>query len=165
MNRGIFIAIANVLGYSSKSSRGQLAKEVMEEAKDIKNALDILKEKLSKGIYSSANYLLGNGEKLYRVENFKSEISVEDVSPLEVVTNYFKFLETDKRDYSSIRREKIVWGKLKNLSLDTIKFILTSKGICRYKKTLSSLIFEKLGNKITLLYSPSCKGYREWLFY
>ncbi|MEM4311125.1 MAG: hypothetical protein QXX95_01905 [Nitrososphaerales archaeon] len=172
LNKVLFIAVANVLGYYSKLSRGYLARKVLQEAKNLEEALAMMRGELIKGNYSSANYLLGDDKRIFRVENYAEELVVKEVTPLDVVTNHFRFLNKGNKPKDSLEREKFVWRKLKeiNPSLNSFKDIAMNHDevpVCRHGRTLSSLLLEKFEGKLSFLYTLSlpCLGYKELLFY
>ncbi|MEM3507131.1 MAG: NRDE family protein [Candidatus Bathyarchaeia archaeon] len=167
LNTGIFGGLTNVLGYSGSLSRGVLLKNVLLNSKNLQKALKMLIEELSKGEYSSANYVLGNAEKLYRIENFSRSTKVIDIKNFIVLTNNFNFLKYGKKLKSSSEREKYIYKVLfdkKSISIKDLLKIAKHHGkkdsVCRHGKgigkTVSSVIFYlNRDNELSFMY---CKG-------
>lgn len=167
LNTKIFGGVTNVLGYNGYFSRGVLLKNVLLNSKNIQEALKMLIKELSKGIYSSANYVLGNSNTLYRIENFSNHIKVIKAENYIVLTNNFKFLKYGKKLRSSTEREKYIYKFLserKNVRIKDLFKIAKHHGkqssVCRHGKTIgktvSSIIFY-VNNKDNLSFFY-CKG-------
>jgi len=164
----VFGGLTNVLGYNGRLSRGVLLKNVLLNSKNLEEALKMIMEELSKGEYSSANYVLGNSNTLYRIENFSSYTKV--VKPEKnfiILTNNFRFLKYGKKLRSSNEREKYIHRILSKKRSITIKDLFQMAkhhgkrdSICRHGKgigkTVSSVIFHvNRKDNLSFLY---CKG-------
>jgi len=154
----IFGGIANVPGFRGNMSRGVLLKDVLLSSKDLDNALTMIKERLRSGLYSSANYILGDLKRIFRIESFDGQLYVSRAVDSLIITNRFRHInlkpESDLHrriiENSSSRENYIqVFIKRKELTLEDIIRIATHHGkgesICRHggldTLTLSSIIF------------------------
>lgn len=157
LKANIFGGIANVLGFKGPMSRGVLLKEVLTSSKDLDDALRMMEERLRSGLYSSANYILGDLERIFRIESFDGKLYISKATDRLIITNRFHHLNfKPEKDLhhriieNSLRRENYLqsYMKKKELTLEDIFRIATYHGegesICRHggsdTLTLSSMI-------------------------
>lgn len=158
---GIFGGLANVLGYMGPLSRGKLLREVLTSSKTLEGALQNLTARLRGGMYSSANYLLGDMEGLYRIESFGREVHVEESNSYLIITNNHRHLQGSTFLESSRAREAFLETYLRARGTVTAEEMAALSArhsgpasICRHddRATLSSLLFS-VGGRAEFLYS------------
>ncbi|MGQ9468403.1 MAG: hypothetical protein ACUVTD_01025 [Nitrososphaerales archaeon] len=119
----IFGGLTDVPGFKGTMSKGILLKEVLSSSKDLDDALKMIEERLRSGLYSSANYILGDSERIFRIESFHKQLYISKAIDSLIVTNRFHHinLKPEKDHYrtveNSLRREnyiKEVYIKRKN---------------------------------------------------
>ncbi|MEM3382689.1 MAG: hypothetical protein QXL52_01680 [Nitrososphaerales archaeon] len=185
LKANIFGGLANVPGFKGSMSRGVLLKEVLSSSKDIDDALDIIEEKLKSGLYSSANYVLGDLERIFRIESFGEKLYISKASSRVIITNRFNKIDfKPKSDIhsriieNSLRRENYIesYIKRKELTIDDIfkiaRYHKEGESICKHggleTSTLSSMIFHlknDLQPKILYLIGKPCENnYNEFKF-
>ncbi len=181
----IFGGIANVPGFRGTMSRGVLLKNILLSSKDLDDALTMIKERLRSGLYSSANYILGDLERIFRIESFDGQLYISKAVDRLIITNRFHHInfkpESDLHHRiieNSLSRENYIqfFIKRKELTLEDIFKIATHHGkgesICRHggldALTLSSMIFHiknDLQPKILYSLENPCKNqYEEFKF-
>jgi len=92
ISNGIFGGVVNIPGYTASKSRGHLLRDVLTEARNLREGLEILVDGAKTGRYSSASYLIGDIHQAYALENWQQEFYVERITMLKVITNRFKHL-------------------------------------------------------------------------
>ncbi|MEM2955585.1 MAG: carcinine hydrolase/isopenicillin-N N-acyltransferase family protein [Nitrososphaerales archaeon] len=180
----IFGGVANVPGFKGSMSRGVLLKEVLSGSKDLDDAISMIKDKLRSGLYSSANYVLGDLERIFRIENFDGKLYISKANSV-IVTNRFHHIDfKPEKDLhqriieNSLRRENYIQSYMQKGEL-TIKDIFRiakhhgeRDSICRHggfdTLTLSSVIFHlenDLQPKILYIIGNPCENqYNEFKF-
>ena len=158
LKANIFGGVANVPGFKGTVSRGVLLREVLSSSKNLDDALRMMEERLRTGLYSSANYVLGDLERIFRIESFERKSYISKAMDRLMITNRFHHInfKPEKELHhriveNSLRRENYLqsYMKKKELTLDDIFRIATHHGeeapICRHggsdTLTLSSMIF------------------------
>ncbi len=180
----IFGGIANVPGFKGPMSRGVLLKEVLLGSKDLDDAIKMIKDKLRSGLYSSANYVLGDLERIFRIENFDGKLYISKANSA-IITNRFHHIdfkpEKDLHERvieNSLRRENYIQSYMqeRELTIGDIFRIAKHHGerdsICRHggfdTLTLSSVIFHlenDLQPKILYIIGNPCENqYNEFKF-
>lgn len=170
----LYGGLTNVLGYVGAKSRGVLLKQVLTTAKTLDQALETLLAELKTGDYSPANYVLGDGDAVYRIENFAKAVHMDGSVKMQIATNHFRFLNRGVRLENSIRREQYVTAFLQGKKRVTAKTLvhLASRhrngvAICRHGRTLASAIFTvpANANDVQILYQIGypCHGYKEFI--
>jgi len=163
--------VANILGYTGSKSRGVILLRALEEAKSAKDAGRIIREEVSGGDYSSARYVLCDGNSIVSLENFgtKVHLSEDQRKRFLVTANHFRNLRSGMRHESSVLREKYLKTIGSNITEKSILRLATrhrNPAICRHGRTLSSFIVFKNHNpkQSRILYSlgEPCKGYKEF---
>lgn len=178
LKANIFGGIANVPGFKGSMSRGVLLKEVLSCSKDLDNALKMIKEKLRSGLYSSANYVLGDLERIFRIESFSKKLYISEANNGIIITNRFHIIdfkpESDLHNRiieNSLRRENYIKSYIekKELTIEDIfniaKHHKEGESICKHggldTLTLSSIIFHlknDLQPKILYLLGKPCEN-------
>ncbi|MGB9659614.1 MAG: carcinine hydrolase/isopenicillin-N N-acyltransferase family protein [Nitrososphaerales archaeon] len=180
----IFGGVANVPGFKGLMSRGVLLKEVLSCSKDLDDAIKMIKDKLRSGRYSSANYVLGDLERIFRIENFDGKLYISKANSV-VITNRFHHIDfKPKKDLhqriieNSLKRENYIQSYMqkRELTIEDIFRIAKYHGerdsICRHggfdTLTLSSVIFHlenDLQPKILYIIGNPCENqYNEFKF-
>ncbi|MCL5772885.1 MAG: hypothetical protein M1536_00700 [Firmicutes bacterium] len=93
---GVFGGVTNVPGYPAKGSRGVVLMEVLTESANLHEAISFLRGKLPSGHYSSANYILGSNEAVYKLESFGKKLHVSSPRKRGFATNNFVSLTGEK---------------------------------------------------------------------
>jgi hypothetical protein len=180
----IFGGVANVPGFKGLMSRGVLLKEVLSGSKDLDDAIRMIKDKLRSGLYSSANYVLGDLERIFRIENFDGKLYISKANSV-VITNRFHRIDfKPEKDLhqriikNSLKRENYIQSYMqkRELTIEDIFRIAKHHGergsICRHggfdTLTLSSVIFHlenDLQPKILYIIGNPCENqYNEFKF-
>jgi len=180
----IFGGVANVPGFKGLMSRGVLLKEVLSGSKDLDDAIRMIKDKLRSGLYSSANYVLGDLEGIFRIENFDGKLYISKANSV-VITNRFHHIDfKPEKDLhqriikNSLKRENYIQSYMqkRELTIEDIFRIAKHHGerdsICRHggfdTLTLSSVIFHlenDLQPKILYIIGNPCENqYNEFKF-
>jgi hypothetical protein len=180
----IFGGVANVPGFKGLMSRGVLLKEVLSGSKDLDDAIRMIKDKLRSGLYSSANYVLGDLERIFRIENFDGKLYISKANSV-VITNRFHHIDfKPEKDLhqriikNSLKRENYIQSYMqkRELTIEDIFRIAKHHGerdsICRHggfdTLTLSSVIFHlenDLQPKILYIIGNPCENqYNEFKF-
>jgi hypothetical protein len=167
-NNRMYGGVANVIGYEGKNSRGVLLLNVLLNCEKLVNAVELMKEELKKGSYSSAKYILGNDQEIFLIENYAEEVFIKEINDYVTMTNHFEYIKKGLHNEVSLKRKKFVDSYIeskKNITLeDAIKIASTHEPveICRHGVTLSSIILE-ISEYVRLLYTLSYPhlGYNE----
>jgi len=164
LNTGIYGGVANVLGYIGKKSRGILLLNALSYGKELKDVIGFMIDEIKTGNYSSANYLIGNRERIFVIENFSDNYNIYEVRDKVVITNHFKELKQGYINEEDIKRKKYVEEILNIEDEEAIlKIPLIHKPIpiCRHGKTLSSFIaiLNDKGYEIFYKLGYPCEGY------
>jgi hypothetical protein len=185
LKANIFGGVANVPGFRGPMSRGVLLKKVLSGSKGLDDAVKKIKERLRSGLYSSANYVLGDLERIFKIESFSGQLYISEVNNSVIITNRFHHIDFKlesnlyhKIIESSLRRENYIKAciKRKELTLEDLFSIAKHHGegesVCRHEgldaSTLSSVIFHlenDLQPKILYCLGNPCKNkYNEFKF-
>ena len=169
MNTHVWGGIANILGHTGPDSRGVLLKNVLTSTATLDGAVEVVVREVKKGRYGSAIYLLGDLERIVRIESFDEGVDVTLPTKLEVATNHFHFMKKGRKSGNSAERERYVRKKLSSRQSVTLDDLVdlgshhgTRDSVCRHKSVLSSLVFEvpKEGRPAFLFTTGSpCEGY------
>ncbi|MGQ9718882.1 MAG: hypothetical protein ACUVWK_03440 [Nitrososphaerales archaeon] len=77
LEAGIFGGVANVPGFKGSMSRRVLLREVLSGSKGLSGAIGTIEVRLRSGLYSSANYVLGDMESLSRIESLGGDCTYQ----------------------------------------------------------------------------------------
>ncbi|MBI2184767.1 MAG: hypothetical protein HYU39_07405 [Thaumarchaeota archaeon] len=168
---GLFGGLTNVYGVDAPRSRGVLMRQILGNAGTLKEAENMMIEKVKQGLYRPANYVLGDSESIVRIESFGNKHSVEEGFSKVIVTNHFHRIHGGRAAKGSVNRERFVTHNLRKertVTVETLANLMThhdpETGICKHGRTLASMILRvptKTQPEILYSIGPPCKGYTQ----